>query len=432
MSPTWRAAAATAVLALGALLFPPAIAAAGLALLAGAVAADALWARRTPTFHREVDEVLARGVPAPLKVEARAPGAQGVAIRQALPGDMQLEPREGGEQPTGGGEESGEAKKPAAGDELCLVATRRGRYRLPPLAARLTGPLRLATWDHEGGGEAEVHVYPDLPAARRVAMAARRSRFRDPSTHGRGALGLGTEFESIREYAPDDDIRQVNWLATARVGRPMSNDFRLEQDREVIVLIDAGRLMAAPVGDRSRLDAALDALAAVAVVADDVGDRFGAIAFDSDIRFEAAPRRGGGTLCVRKMFDLEPSARDSDYRRSFQRVERGKRALVLILTDLLDEAASASLIESVPILARRHSVAVGSVIDPDLREMTTTTPEGTDDAYRAAVAVEVLEARERVVARLRHAGADVIEADAGRLGAACVRSYLQAKALARL
>src|SRR5207247_1018252 len=71
--------------------------------------------------------------------------------------------------------------------------------------------------------DAELLVYPDLPAASRIAEAVRRGRFRDEGRRTRGKLGLGTEFESIRDYQPDDDIRQVNWQATARVGRPMSN-----------------------------------------------------------------------------------------------------------------------------------------------------------------------------------------------------------------
>ena len=63
----------------------------------------------------------------------------------------------------------------------------------------------------------------------------RQGRFRDAGRRTRGPLGLGTEFESIRDYPPDDDIRQVNWRATERIGRPMSNQYRVEQDRDVML-----------------------------------------------------------------------------------------------------------------------------------------------------------------------------------------------------
>src|SRR4029079_2320303 len=103
-----------------------------------------------------------------------------------------------------------------------------------------------------------------------------------------GPLGLGTEFESIRDYVPDDDFRQVNWRATARLGRPMSNQYRIERDRDVVCVVDCGRLMAAPFADRTRLDAALDAAVAVAAVADVVGHPCGTNAFVGEaLRFPA-------------------------------------------------------------------------------------------------------------------------------------------------
>ena len=140
-----------------------------------------------------------------------------------------------------------------------------------------------------------MRVFPDLRTARRLALAVARGRFRDQGATARGPLGLGTEFELIRDYEPDDDIRQVNWRATARLGRPMSNQYRLEQDRDLLLLLDAGRLSAAPLGQPSTtvLDAGLDAAAALAFVADELGDRTGAVAFDDEVRDRApaAPRR---------------------------------------------------------------------------------------------------------------------------------------------
>src|SRR6202012_2751650 len=151
-----------------------------------------------------------------------------------------------------------------------VIARVRGRHVLPAVATRATGPLGLGRWDRACGGTAEVRVFPDLRTARRLALAVARGRFRESGATARGPLGLGTEFELIRDYVPDDDIRQVNWRATARLGRPMSNQYRLEQARDLIGLVDAGRLSAAPIGDTggSVLDVALDAASAIALVAD--------------------------------------------------------------------------------------------------------------------------------------------------------------------
>ncbi|MDQ4024460.1 MAG: DUF58 domain-containing protein [Actinomycetota bacterium] len=280
--------------------------------------------------------------------------------------------------------------------------------------------------------EAEVLVYPDVVAARRLAAAVSEGRFRHPGRLRYGPLGLGTEFESIRDYVPDDDVRQVNWLATARFGRPMSNQHRIEQDRDVICLIDTGRLMMAPLGDHTRLDAAVDVVAAIAMVADGLGDRCGTIAFDTAVRRRLTPRRKGGNDVLRAIFDLEPIAHDSDYELAFRSVGSLKRAFVIVLTDLLEESAARPLVDAVPLLARRHFVAVASAKDPDLEAPLKAVPEHPRDVYAASVALEVLAARERAAVALRRAGAVVVEAAPGALAAACVSAYLRGKRQARL
>jgi uncharacterized protein (DUF58 family) len=303
----------------------------------------------------------------------------------------------------------------------------------PPITARRTGPLGLGRCTFDGEGTADVLVYPDVFAAQRLVVALRRGRFRDPGLRTRGPLGLGTDFESIRDYLPDDDVRQINWTASARVGRPMSNVYRIEQDRDVVCLVDAGRLMMAPLDERTtRLDACVDAVTMVALVADELGDRCGVTVFDSEVQRRLAPRRNGGRSVVRTVLDVEPREVESDHDLAFRTVGGVKRALILVFTDIVDEAAARSLLDAVPVLARRHAVVVASVRDPDLDHAVGSPPSSVGDVYQAAVAVDVLDARRQVVARLRHAGADVVEARPALLGEACVRAYLRLKARARL
>jgi len=422
MSPTPRLAALLAATALGFLFLPPALPALViLALLAGA-AGDAFAVRQAPRLERSVPAILARGVPASLVVDADA-GEAAARVRQPVPPDLDLEPREADGRLT-----------------ATLVPRRRGRHPLPAPAVRVEGRFGLGRVHHQGDEAGEVLVYPDMPAAYRLVVSVRQGRFRDPGVLTRGPLGLGTDFESIRDYLPDDDIRQVNWRATARTGRPMSNQYRVEQDRTVICCIDAGRLMGAPTSAApppgtvalTRLDAALDAAVAVALVADEVGDQAGAIAFDSAVRRRVAPSRRGGQAVVGAIFDLEPSAADSDYELAFRHVGAGKRALVIVFTDLLEDGAARTLVEAVPVLARRHHVVVASVRDPDLDRAVRTSPSEVRDVLAASVVVEALDARARVAAQLTRAGAEVLEAAPDTLAAACVGAYLRAKARSRL
>jgi uncharacterized protein (DUF58 family) len=425
MSPSARAAIALLIVGLGALVVPVWIALAAAVVVALATVVDMVLARSRPRVRRSLPGTLARGVPAPLVLETVADerAAGRVALRQPRPPDFTIEPNTGWNRV-----------------DARLVAHRRGAHRLPPVAARRYGPLRLGACTFDAEGDGELLVYPDVFAAQRLVVALRRGRFRDPGLRTRGPLGLGTEFESIRDYLPDDDVRQINWQATARVGRPMSNQYRIEQDRDVVCLLDAGRLMAAPLpggiraGDRAltRLDAAVDAVTVVGLVADELGDRCGVTIYDSEIRRRLAARRAGGKAVIRAVLDVEPRAVDSDHDLAFRAVGGVKRALVIVCTDLVDEAAARSLLDAVPVLARRHAVVVASVRDPDLETPLGTAPHTPRDVYAAAVALDVLDGRARVIKRLRHLGATVIEAPPALLGEACVRAYLQLKARARL
>jgi uncharacterized protein (DUF58 family) len=429
MSPTPRAALLLVLIALGALALPGAVVAALAVAVVVLVFVDAVLARQLPQLRRSLPPILARGVPATLSVDVGGPRPRSVVVRQPRVPDVTIEPTV------------------ARGHlEAQIVARRRGRHPFADVAARRTGPLGLGTWQFASTGRNDVLVYPDVPAAQRLALAVRRGRFRDPG-RTRGPLGLGTEFESIRDYQPDDDIRQVNWTATARLGRPMSNQHRVEQDRDVVCVIDSGRLMAAPVSTadptldatvvpldpwKTHLDCAVDAVTAIAYVADDLGDRCGVIAFDRELRRVVAPGRRHAQGIVSAIFDLEPRPVDADYELAFRSVPNAKRALVVVFTDLLDETAARSLLASLPVLARRHAVAVASVVDPALDEVLASAPVSTPDVFRTAAAIDVQSARARVTTSLRRAGVDVIEARPGAFSAACVRAYLRAKASGRL
>lgn len=415
MSPTPRAAGLLVIAALSALVIPPWLAAGLCLAIVAAVVADAWPARHLPDLERRVPRSLARGVPAEMSVTADGGAASRLSVRQPAPPDVRIEPQEN--------------PNPL---RATITVMRRGRHRLEPAATKNQGPLGLGAWYHRAGTGDELIVYPDLPAARRLAVAVRQGRFAEEGRRSRGPLGLGTDLERIRDYQPDDDIRQVNWRATARRGSPMSNQWRVEQDREIICLIDSGRLMSAPIGDRTRLDAAVDAVAAISAVADEIGDRVGVVAFDRTIRRQLSPRRAGGVAVVAAIFDLEPTLDESDYALAFQTVASAKRSLIIVQTDLLDSAAARPLLEATRILCRRHAVVVASILDDDLQQQVETPAANLAEAYRTVAALTVLEARAEVARQLRGTGVEVVEAPLRLLSSACVGAYLRARSRARL
>ncbi len=386
------------------------------AIVAGAVIADIVVARRSrPVGHRSAVPTLALRVPVPLTASVSVPLARSTRVRQPFPPELSVEPDE---------QSSGVL-------DATLLGRHRGVHQLPSAVVRATGPLGLGSADHRFAAPDTITVLPDLPKARRMAAARRQGR---SSEEGRirSRLGIGTEFETIRDYSPDDDVRQINWVASSRVGRPMSNQYRVEENRDLMCVVDTGRLMASPAGPVTRLDIALDALTTLAVAAEEAGDRVGAMAFDATVTRQLSPRRRGAETVVRALFDLEASEVESDYDRAFAAVGRHRRALVAVFTDLVDESVSRSLLAACPMLTRRHAVLIATCRDLDLASAVTEPPHDVLDVFRAAVAVDLLASRDRATAMLRSMGATVVEASPEKLGAACVHAYLVLKQRARL
>jgi uncharacterized protein (DUF58 family) len=358
-------------------------------------------------MERKVPDTLQRLHPAALSITVSDPAASRTELRQPSVPDLVL------------ARQTGQSEL-----DTSLTAMRRGRHILPPAVARSVGPLGLGSRQHSLAGEHAVTVYPDVLGAKRIARAVAQGTFSSGGWRRKGPIGIGTEFESIREYTPDDDIRHVNWRATLRTGKLMANSYRIDRDRDVMCVIDSGRLMTAPVGQHTRLDVAVDAGAAVAHTADALGDRCGVVAFSDRVLRSMPPIRRGANALVEAIHDLEPIPVESNYEVAFRAVRRSKRSLVVLFTDLFEESAAIPLVEALPVLSRRHAVVVAYVRDDDLREAVVNPG---DSPYRAVVALDALEARRKVVARLRHSGVTVIEAAADDLPAAAVAAYLSLK-----
>ena len=407
MTPTPRLAIAVAGAAAVLVALGTVAGAVALAAVAAGYIVDVVRLRRVPSLERTLPATLQRRHPAPLSIVVADPAGGDIALRQPSVPDLVLADQVGG--------------SPL---NTTATAMRRGRHVLPPVAVRSVGPLGLAARHHTMGDEYPVTVYPDVLGAKRIARAVAQGTFSAGGWRRRGPIGIGTEFESIRDYTPDDDIRHVNWRATMRTGKPMANSYRIDRDRDVICVIDSGRLMTAPVGPHTRLDIAVDAVAAVAHTADAIGDRCGVVAFSNQVLRSMPPTRRGADALVEAIHDLEPVPVESDYETAFRAVSRSKRSLVVLFTDLFEESAAMPLVEALPVLSRRHAVVVAYVRDDDLRNAVT---DPGDSPYRTVVALDALEARRRAVARLRRSGVTVIEASAGDLPAAAVAAYLSLK-----
>lgn len=317
-----------------------------------------------------------------------------------------------------------------------LRPTRRGRFELRELVLRVDGPLGLASRQDRVQLPGTLRIYPPFASKDEAELRINKARILDVGLRSAQGRGGGTEFDAMREYGPDDEFRRIDWSATARVGKPIVRTYRAERNQTVLLLLDNGRVMAGRVADVPRVEHAMDAVMMVTAVATRLGDRAGLIAFDREVRAVVAPSHSRAQLnrVTEAMYELEPELVESDYEGAFveARARFRRRALLVIFTELAEQAVADTLLPALPLIARDHVVVLASVQDPEVVRLATSTPEDPSGSYAKAAAIAALEERRLLTARLRGLGVTVVDAPPGRLAPALADAYLKVKAIGRL
>ena len=315
-----------------------------------------------------------------------------------------------------------------------LTPTRRGDRTAAQVTVRSVGPLGLAGRQRRHRVPWSVRVLP--PFTSRKFLPEKLAKLRELD----GAVtlnrrGQGTEFDSLREYVDGDDVRSIDWRATARGGGVVVRTWRPERDRRLVCVLDTGRTSAARVGDVPRLDAALDACLLLAAVAARAGDRVDLVAADSVVRasVEGASRNEVLPTLVQAMAPLEPALVESDAQLLVAEVLRRerKRALVVLFTSLDATPIEHGLLPVLGRLTARHTVVLAAVGDPRVAELAGRRGD-TEAVYQAAAAERALAERRRVTAQLRRRSVTVIDAPADVFASQVADAYLALKAAGRL
>ena len=318
-----------------------------------------------------------------------------------------------------------------------LHPARRGTFAPQRVTLRVDGPLGLGSRQATLVVPGELRVFPSFRSKDDAELRIRRARLLEVGLRSAPGRRGGTEFEQLRDYSIDDEFRRVDWAATARTGKAIVRTYRAERNQTLVVLLDNGRVMAGRVDGVPRVEHAMDAVMALTTLATGLGDRCGLVAFDRGVRAAVPPGRGRPQLAhmVRALHDLEPALVESDYAGAFTETlaRFRRRTMLVLLTDLAQQAATEWLLPALPIIMPEHLVVVGGVSDPDiLRWASPGSVEDSSSAYRRAAAIAALAERQRAAARLRRMGAIVIDARPGRLASQLSDAYLEIKATGRL
>lgn len=318
------------------------------------------------------------------------------------------------------------------GAALRLLPRRRGELRSAFVVVRSRGPLGLAGRQAVVDAPARLRVLPPFTSRRHLPSRLARLRELDGNTTLQ-VRGQGTEFDSLREYVRGDDVRSIDWRATARAGTTMLRTWRPERDRHVVIVVDTGRTAAARVGDGVRLDAAMEAALLLAVLASRGGDHVHLIMFDRITRARVTRVEGAQLLpaLVDAMCIVDPQLIDTDWDAALAQV-RGlsvRPALVVLLTAADDPEAARAFLASLPAVAARSRLLVATATDgpgevPPHRDAA--------DVYAAAAVERARHDAERVRDAVVRAGGDAVSASADDLPPLVADRYLALKAAGRL
>jgi uncharacterized protein (DUF58 family) len=311
-----------------------------------------------------------------------------------------------------------------------VVPRVRGEHALGPVHLRVDGPLGLAARTLRVDLPGRVKIYPDMgPAA--TAEALRLRGVARAGTRSVRALGASGEFESLRDFQPGDDPRHLDWKSSRRRGRLTWRNRAPERQREVLLLVETGRLMTARRGERERLDASVRAAALLAWTVSRNHDSVGVVTFAATVAEALRPAAGPAALGrVREaLLRVRSEVVEPDFRAAFARVHSllGKRALVLLFSDAVGTAMASEIRDLCRATGRRHLVALVTLRDPEAFERAAAPADGPASLFRRAAAEAAVDERAAALAGLRREGVIVVDASPAGIGAAAVEAYLRVK-----
>ena len=401
------------------------IAGADMVLLALAVAD--FWAARRPTIdvRRELPGKLSVGVAnrVALHLHNRSPRYVRVRLMDDVPDEISASPM-----PL-------ELTLPPRSRTITsyrALPDRRGRLELGDLHLRVRGPLGLSWHERCLPAAQAAPVYPDMRGASRLLLSGAAIDLVNLGLRELRRDGRGSEFARLRDYAQGDSVREVDWKATARRGKPVTRVMESERSQSIVIAVDAGRSMAARVDGLTKLDHAVNAALFLAFVGIRNGDRVGLTVFADGVKGFLAPAAGRAQYrkIVETLYGTRPHLTYVDYHALFRElsVRVVRRSLLCVFTDFLDEEQGRAMALPLRRLARRHVALCLWTKDTALTRLLRTVPANPEDAYRHAAASELLAEREQVKAAIGRDGVHLLDVHPEELSLAAVNRYLEIKA----
>jgi len=312
-----------------------------------------------------------------------------------------------------------------------LTPPKRGRFEFGLIAVRFLSRWGLVWKQARVGEPIAVKVYPNMRRAREAELKALGARSFVAARRKSQWRGEGRDFESLRDYVRGDEMRHISWTATARRGKLVTRQYQMERDQTILIALDAGRLMTARIENETKLDSAVHAALALMSAAARAGDNAGLLVFGRKIKAFLPPKRGGEHLdaALEALYAIEPEMIEPSYSRAFEFISANsrRRALVVVITDLVDEEGSRELLSSLKLLRPRHLPLVVTIADRDLKAVVREPPENVHEMFTQSVAEEIIHLREAALRLVESQGGLALDVTAAVLAPKLLETYLRVK-----
>ena len=308
----------------------------------------------------------------------------------------------------------------------------RGVYTFGKLNIYVSSPLRFVKRRFSFGKDQTVKVYPSFIQMKKYAFLAIDNKLTQFGLKKNRRIGHTMEFEQIKDYVSGDDVRTINWKATAKRGNLMINQFQDEKSQPVYSIIDASRVMKMPFEGLTLLDYAINSALAFSNIALKKNDKTGLLTFSNTIHnhLAASSKKTHLNTILEVLYSIKTNFLDSDFGRLYAEVKRKitHRSLLLLYTNFEHESALQRQLPYLKGLAQKHVLVVIFFENTELTELIAKKANNTPEVYHKTIAQKMDYEKKRMVKELERHGIQTVLTKPEALTVNTINKYLEIKA----
>lgn len=316
--------------------------------------------------------------------------------------------------------------------EYNLRPVKRGEYDFGATNVFVRTALRLASRRVTSENHRKVPVYPSFLQMRKYELLAISSKLIDTGIKRIRRIGQNLEFEQIKKYTSGDDVRSINWKATARRGDLMVNNFQDERSQQVYSLIDKGRVMKMPFQGMSLLDYAINASLVISNIAIKKSDRAGLVTFQDKIGTLLPASRINKQMSniMEVLYNQKTAYRESDFSVLYSAVRRRitQRSLLLLFTNFETNYGLQRQLPYLKNMAHQHLLVVIFFENTEMKDLIEKKSTNLESIYYKAVAEKFSYEKKLIVKELRKNGIQALLTTPEKLTVNTINKYLELKA----